>query len=66
MRGPYRIQPERYAGRGDYEPDGLAFTVADQREAAAAVRRIAAESGIVPRVTDAGGHSVGHLLAELA
>lgn len=66
MRGPYHIQPERYAGRGGYEPAGQAFTVADQREAAAAVRRITAETGVVPRTTDASGALVGHLLLENA
>lgn len=58
MRAPYIVQPEVHDGRGGYAPVGQASTFASVEDARGAVRRIAAETGVVPRVTDGSGKQV--------
>ena len=60
----YRIQPEVYAGRGEYAPVGPPIFANTVHEARQHVRTAIDLTGVVPRVTDAQGRQVWLLTDE--
>ena len=58
MIGPYTLHPEVHDGHGNYVPAGQPVAFASLADARAALRRITAETGVVPRVTDGRGTRV--------